>query len=107
MAKETTQYVYIPKLDKEGKRARLTLLTDKQSSGGIYSAAQIEFESPDGGTTFLLCGDFRKNVLRTPSLRGTQKSIDTHHATAFTPEAIEALKMEALAFYADAAKRFA
>ncbi len=107
MAKEAMQYVYIPELDKEGKRARLTLLTDKQSSGGIYSAAQMEFESPDGGTSFLLCGDFRKTVLRTSSLRGTQKALDTHHATAFTPGAIEALKTEALAFYAVEAKRFA
>jgi hypothetical protein len=107
MAKEAMQHVYIPELDKEGKRARLTLLTDKHSSGGIYSAAQMEFESPDGGTSFLLCGDFRKTVLRTSSLRGTQKALDTHHATAFTSDAIEALKAETLAFYVAEAKRFA
>jgi hypothetical protein len=104
MAKEYIQHVYIPELDKEGKRARLTLLTDKDSRGGISSSAQMEFESADGGTSFLLCGDFRKTVLRTPALRGTQKAIFNHHDTAFTPEALEALKAEALGFYADEAK---
>jgi hypothetical protein len=106
MAKEAMQYVYIPELDKEGKRARLTLLTDKDSRGGLSSSVQTEFESPDGGTSFLLCGDFRKTVLRTPSARGTQRAIDTHHSTVFTPEAIEALKAETLAFYAAEAKGF-
>ena len=106
MAKEAQHYVYIPELDKDGKRARLILMTDKHSSGGIYSFAQMEFESPDGGTTFLLCGDFRKNVLTKSSARGTQKAIDNHHATAFTPEVIEELRAETLAFYAREAKRF-
>jgi hypothetical protein len=48
----------------------------------------------------MLCGDFRKNVLRTKNLRGTQKAINMHHSMAFTPEAVQALKAEALAFYA-------
>ena len=43
MAKEAMQYVYIPELDKEGKRARLTLLTDKDSRGGLSSSVQTEF----------------------------------------------------------------
>ena len=106
MAKEAMQYVYIPELDKEGKRARLTLATAKHNSGGLYSFAQMEFQSPDGGTSFLLCGDFRKTILRTTAARGMQKAIDTHHATAFTSEAVEALKAETLAFYAAEAKRF-
>ena len=55
MAKEAMQYVYIPELDKDGKRARLTLGTDKHNSDGLYSFAQMEFQSPDGGTSFLLC----------------------------------------------------
>jgi hypothetical protein len=100
MAKEAMQYIYIPELDREGKRARLTLGTDKRNSDGLYSFAQMEFQSPDGGTSFLLCGDFRKNVSSTRNVRATQKAIDTHHKAAFTPEAIDALKLEAIAFYA-------
>ena len=73
MAKEAMQYVYIPELDKEGKRARLTLLTDKDSRGGLSSSVQTEFESPDGGTSFLLCGDFRKTARRRRSILTTPR----------------------------------
>ena len=100
MANAATEYYYIPELDKEGKRARLTAFTDTSSSGGLSSFVQIEFEAPDKGTSFMLSGAFRKNVLRTKNLRGTQKAINTHHSMAFTPEAVQALKAEALAFYA-------
>jgi hypothetical protein len=50
--------------------------------------------------TFEMCGDFRKIVLSTKNLRGTQKAINTHHSMAFSPESVQALKAEALAFYA-------
>jgi len=107
MAKEAMQYVYIPELDKDGKRARLTLGTDKHNSDGLYSFAQMEFQSPDGGTSFLLCGDFRKNVFSTRNVRATQKAIDNHHKAAFTSESIEDLKAETIAWYAakEAARR--
>jgi hypothetical protein len=47
MANAATEYYYIPELDKEGKRARLTAFTDTSSSGGLSSSVQIEFEAPD------------------------------------------------------------
>ena len=100
MANAATEYYYIPELDKEGKRARLTAFTDTSSSGGLSSSVQIEFEAPDKGTSFMLCGDFRKTVLRNKALRGTQKSINVQHSMAFTPEAVQVLKAEALACYA-------
>ena len=100
MANAATEYYYIPELDKEGKRARLTAFTDTSSSGGLSSSVQIEFEAPDKGTSFMLCGGFRKTVLRNKALRGTQKSINVQHSMAFTPEAVQVLKAEALAFYA-------
>jgi hypothetical protein len=100
MAHAATQYIYIPSLNSDGKVARLTLTADTNSRKGISSTAHVEFEHADGfGVSFLMCGDFRKLVLNVPSVRGTQKAIDTAHASAFTPEVIESLKAEAIAFY--------
>lgn len=45
MAKEAMQYVYIPELDKEGKRARLTLTTDKQQRWALLVCADGVSES--------------------------------------------------------------
>ena len=101
MASEVIDYFYIPELDKDGSRARLALMTDTSSRGGLSSSAQMQFAEQTGSNfTFEMCGDFRKNVLTTRNLRGTQKAIDNHHKVAFTPESIEALKVETIAFYA-------
>jgi hypothetical protein len=101
MAHEATQYVYIPSLDRDGKRARLGLTTDTNSRKGLTSSVQMQFADQDGlGFSFVMFRDFNKPVLTTPSVRGTQKTIDAHHALAFTPAMIDALKAEAIAFYA-------
>jgi hypothetical protein len=108
MASEVLDYFYIPELDKDGSRARLALMTDTSSRGGLSSSAQMQFAEQTGSNfTFEMCGDFRKIVLTTRTLRGTQKNLDAHHKAAFTPESSEALKAETIAFYVakEAARR--
>jgi hypothetical protein len=101
MATGASEYYYIPELDKDGKRARLEAMTDTSSRGGLSSSVQMQFADQTGPNfTFEMCGDFRKIVLSTKNLRGTQKAINTHHSMAFSPESVQALKAEALAFYA-------
>jgi hypothetical protein len=107
MAQSVKQSIYLPALDKDATKACLTLNTHTSNRCGLTSYAQVGFESADGCVSFLLFGDFNKRVLTTPSVRGTQKAIDTHHRTAFTPEAIEALKAEAVSFYAAQAAKAA
>lgn len=104
MATEPITIVPVPELDKEEGAAQLNLSTMKLGNGKISSCAHIEFKSPNTGrgfigVSFLICGDFRK-YLKTAPGKGTQKVLDTQHTQVFTPEAIEALKVEALAFYA-------
>ena len=102
MAQEPKQIIPIPALNIEEGAAQLTLTTDKYFNGQIVSAAHIYF-AKNGMITFELAGDFRKVLLRTRE-RATQKALDTQHANTFTPEVIEALKAEALAFYAEKRK---
>ena len=103
MAQEPKQIIPIPELDSEAGAAQMELSTEKYDTGKIVSAAHIHFVK-DGMLTFELCGDFRKVLLRTTA-RASQKMLDAQHTLVFTPETIEALKAEALAFYAAKKKR--
>jgi hypothetical protein len=100
MAHASNHHIYLPSLDNEGKRARLTFNTDTNSRKGITSSAHVEFEHADGmGVSFLMFGDFRKSVATINNVRGTQKAIDTQHAATFTEVAQITLREEAIAFY--------
>lgn len=99
MAQEPKQVIDIPQLDSAEGAAQIELSTRKYSSGKIVSSAHIHF-AKDGMVTFMLYSDFRKVLLSTP-LRATQKNLNTQHASVFTPAAVESLKLEALAFYAN------
>lgn len=102
-AKEPCQYIAIPEINGEDTRAELQLRTYKASNGQIISAAHIHFVKGEM-VTFEIFGDFNKILLRIKG-RATQKTLDAQHAQAFTPESIDALKAEALAFYASKRKR--
>lgn len=103
MAQEPKQIIAIPELDSATGAAQMELSTEKYDNGRLVSAAHIHFVK-DGMITFELCGDFRKVILRTLA-RATQKNLNTQHANVFTPAAIDALKAEALAFYAAKQKK--
>lgn len=103
MAQEPKQIIDIPELNNEQGAARMELSTRKYDNGQILSAVHVHFLK-DFMVTFELYGDFRKVVLRTRA-RATQKTLDSQHAQAFTPETIAALKVEILAFYASKRKR--
>lgn len=98
MAQEPKQIIAIPALDNAEGAAQMELSTQKYDNGRLVSAAHIHFVK-DGCITFECFGDFRKTVFRTLA-RATQKNLNTQHASVFTPAAIDALKAEALAFYA-------
>lgn len=87
------------------EKAVLELKTDTTLNGCIYSNASVCWEG-NGLKTFVIYGDFNLPVSRSPKQRGTQKNIDTMHNSTFTPETQEALKAQALEFYATRAKRF-
>ena len=103
MAQEPKQIIEIPELDSEAGAAQMELSTEKYDNGRLVSAAHIHFVK-DGMLTFEVFGDFRKVLLRTLA-RATQKNLNTQHASVFTPAAIDALKAEALAFYAEKRKK--
>jgi hypothetical protein len=98
VAQEPKQIISIPELDKKEGAAQMELSTQKYGNGQLVSAAHIHFVK-DGMITFECFGDFRKVLLRTLA-RGTQKNLNTQHTNVFTPAAVDALKAEALAFYA-------
>jgi len=98
MATNAKTLVPLPSLDKEDAKAILTLVTNKHSGGGLYSAAAVEFHSP-GSISFELCGDYRRVVFRNPAIRATQKNIQQQHAAIFSETFIGVLASEALAFY--------
>jgi hypothetical protein len=81
----------------------MEISTEKYDDGRLVSAAHLHFVK-DGSLTFRVYGDFRKVLLRTLA-RATQKNLNTQHASVFTPAAIDALKTEALAFYAEKRKK--
>lgn len=98
MAQEPKQIIAIPELDSKEGAAQMEVSTQKYDNGRLVSAAHIHFVK-DGMITFECFGDFRKTVFQTLA-RGTQRNLNTQHASVFTPAAIDALKAEALAFYA-------
>jgi hypothetical protein len=100
MAIEPKTIILIPALDKAEGTAQLELSTIKNNSGGLSSCAHVQFATPDGGISFLMCGDFRKYFPRVKG-KATQKALDTLHRSTFTPEVVETLKAEVLAFYAN------
>jgi hypothetical protein len=102
-AQEPKQIIDIPELNNEQGAAKLELSTRKYSNGQIVSAAHIQY-AKDGMLIFMMYSDFSKTVLRIKG-RATQKTLDSQHAQAFTPETIAALKVEILAFYASKRKR--
>jgi len=103
MAQEPIQVISIPELNNERGEARMELSTRKYDNGQILSAVHVHFLK-DLMRTFEIYGDFRKTVLRTNN-RATQKALDKQYAQAFTPEVIDALKAEALAFYVNKRKK--
>jgi hypothetical protein len=103
MAQEPKQIIAIPELDSAAGAAQMEISTEKYDDGRLVSAAHLHFVK-DGSLTFRVYGDFRKVLLRTVA-RATQKNLNTQHASVFTPAAIDALKTEALAFYAEKRKK--
>jgi hypothetical protein len=103
VAQEPKQNIAIPELDSAAGAAQMELSTEKYDDGRLVSAAHLHFVK-DGSLTFRVYGDFRKVLLRTLA-RATQKNLNTQHASVFTPAAIDALKAEALAFYAEKRKK--
>lgn len=99
MAQEPKQIIAIPELDSAEGKAQMELSTNKYNSGQLVSAAHVHFVK-NGCITFECFGDFRKTVLRTLA-RATQKNLNTQHTSVFTTACIDALKAEALAFYAE------
>jgi hypothetical protein len=103
MAQEPEQIIPIPELDNEAGAAEMEISTRKCNKNQLVSAAHIHFVK-DGSLTFEVCGDFRK-VLSRKRASATQRNLDDQHFSVFTPEAIGALKAEALAFYANKRKK--
>jgi hypothetical protein len=90
----------MPSLDSEMGAAQLYLSTDKMLSGGLCSSASIHYINAEGNITFEVFGDYRQVCAR-KKVTATQKAIDTLHAVTFIPETIEALKVAAVAYYAN------
>jgi hypothetical protein len=61
----------------------------------------MQFADKDGlGFSFIMHGDFSKNVASHPDIRATQKAIDSQWHAVFTAATIGLLTVEAVAFYA-------
>jgi hypothetical protein len=88
----------MPELDGDMGAAQLVLSTTK-GNRGLNSCAHVEYVMDRNSTTFEMFGDFRKHF---PALNvaATQKNLDALHARDFTPEAVAAVRAEAIAFYA-------
>jgi hypothetical protein len=103
VAQEPETFIDIPALDSEEGKAQLVLSTFKSRGGEIISAVSIHFLR-NGMITFQPFSDFHKTLLRTRA-RATQRALDAQHASVFTAPAVEALKAETLAFYAEKRKK--
>jgi hypothetical protein len=91
----------MPELDGagHGRKCILTLSTSKLSRT-MAATATVTWLDPDFGyESHLLFGDFSWTAAKRGGV-ATQRAIDTLHAEAFTPEAIERIKAEVRAFYA-------
>lgn len=103
MAQEPKQIIPIPELNSEAGAAEIEISTRKCNKNQLVSSAHIHFVK-DGSITFEVFGDFHK-VLSRKRASATQRNLDEQHFSVFTSEAIDALKAEALAFYADKRKK--
>lgn len=88
------------------QRAVLTLETAKSYRGGLESDAKVywvgkNFRSFAMSLSAKGGGDFSKLVLHShPTVKATQKAIDSQHMQAFTAEAVAELVASAKAYYA-------
>jgi hypothetical protein len=98
MANEPKQTLPIPELDSERGAFEIELSTRKYGNGQIVSAAHGQ-RVKDGMVTFMLYGDFRQVYARNAG-RATQAALNSQHAATFSPAQIEAIRHEAIAFYA-------
>ena len=103
MVQAPKQIIPIPELNSDAGTAEMEISTEKYHTGHIVSVAHIYFKK-DGMITFELCGDFRKVLLRKRGT-ATQRNLDAQHFSVFTPEVLDALKAEALTFYAAKRKK--
>jgi hypothetical protein len=98
-ARIQTRLVRVPELDGTRGTAQMELSTYASGQNQIVSFACIDFVR-GGVTDYIFGGDFCKN-LRQAEIRTTQENQDAQHASVFTPETIAAVKIEAMAFYAN------
>jgi hypothetical protein len=97
-ARMRTRVVRVPELDGERGAAQMELSTYEYSLDLIISAARISF-ARDGRTDFSLYGDFSK-IVREVRSQASQENLDGQHSGNFSYDVIDALKAEAMAFYA-------
>ena len=77
----------------------LVLETDKAYRGGVDASGRVHWrEFGSGFITTVLFQDYAKTYVARPGI-ATQKAIDRLHAEIFTPERIEQIKAEVVAFY--------
>lgn len=93
-----TRIIRVPELDGARGAAQMELSTCGSDPDRIVSFACIDFMR-NGVKDYNFGGDFCKN-LRIATMKNTRANQDAQHASVFTPEAIAAVKVEALAFYA-------
>jgi hypothetical protein len=100
MANTAKSLILISSLDGERGVLQLQLSTRKSENGKLYSSGHVQW-AKDRCVTFELCGDYSKTFYTTPTrVTATQKAIDKQHAAVFTPERVEEIKAEVVAFYA-------
>lgn len=100
MANEVKQIIPMSELDTANKliegQAQLELGTDKYNDK-IVSSAFVWYRTKDSTCSFST-QDFRKRYAQNKGM-ATQKALQRQHDATFTPQAIEAIKAEVLAFY--------
>lgn len=107
MAQEVKTVIPFPDLDGisqfiENGKAKLELSTDKYNDK-IVSSAFVWYSTEQTSCTFTT-QDFRRRYAQNRGT-ATQKALQRQHDGTFTPEAIEAIKAEVLAFYANLRER--
>ena len=88
----------------ELQKAILVLKTDKDFHGGLKSSATVfweGFHSRQHAFGLGGGGDYAKTLLQSPSVRATQKAIDSQHARVFTNTLRADLTTESRQWYAD------
>jgi hypothetical protein len=88
----------------ELRKAILVLKTDKDLRGGLKSSATVfwqGFHSRQHAFGISGGGDYAKTLLQSPSVRATQKAIDSQHEHVFTKTLRADLTTESRQWYAD------